>query len=170
MGSEMCIRDSFIPLEHQDRSQWDQPLIKEGVSLALASLALGKPGPYQVQAAISALHAVSPNWKATDWQQIQQLYDVLAHIEPSPVVELNRSMAIAYGGDTVTALEMLNELEEPLKSYQPFYVARAELHSLTGNLMLATSDYGRALQLTRNEAEKKYLESKQANLRSIEQK
>ena len=160
---------AFIPLEHQDRSKWDQRLIKEGVSLALASLALGKPGPYQVQAAISSLHVVSPNWKATDWQQIQQLYDVLAQIEPSPVVELNRSMAIAYGGDAAAALEMLNELEEPLKNYQPFYVARAELHSLTGNVTLSINDYGRALKLTRNEAEKKHLESKQVNLQSIEQ-
>ncbi|MCL4154165.1 UNVERIFIED_CONTAM: hypothetical protein GTU68_040310, partial [Idotea baltica] len=115
---------AFIPLEHQDRSQWNQSLIKEGVSLALSSLALGKPGVYQVQAAISSLHAVSPNWKATDWQQIQQLYDVLMQIEPSPVIELNKVMAIAYGGDTQTALDKLNELEEPLKKYQPFYVAR----------------------------------------------
>jgi RNA polymerase sigma-70 factor (ECF subfamily) len=158
---------AFIPLEHQDRSLWNQNLIKEGVSLALSSLALGQPGAYQIQAAISSLHAVSPNWKTTDWQQIQQLYDVLILMEPSPVVALNRAMAIAYGGDLSTALEMLNELEEPLNNYQPFYVSRAELHSLTDNLKLAIGDYDRALELTRNEAERNYLDSKQVNLRKI---
>lgn len=154
----------FISLEHQDRSQWDQKLIKEGVSLALSSLAKGKPGKYRIQAAISSLHATASNWATTDWQQIRHLYDVLLKIQPSPVVALNRSMAIAYSGNSSLALDILNELGDSLSDYQPFFVARAELNKQNNHIDLAIKDFTFALTLTKNNAERDYINSKLISL------
>lgn len=162
--SRHSTNQQFIPLEHQDRTQWDQKLIKEGVSLALSSLAKGKPGSYQIQAAISSLHAVAPNWAETDWLQIHQLYEVLFNIQPSPVIALNRSMAIAYGGDHQRALRDVDKLAESLKDYQPYYVARAELNSRNGQFDLAIADLKHALSLTSNSTERDYLKLKLTEL------
>lgn len=164
---------TFIPLEHQDRTCWNQSLIKEGTQLALTSLAQGKPGPYQVQAAISALHAMSPSWQETDWPQIQELYGVLSCIAPSPIVTLNKAMTHAYGGDIETAYKNLRPLQNALKDYQPFYVGRAELEHRRGNLKQAVDDYTKALTLTKNQAERDFLESQkntiQKKLNAVEQ-
>ncbi|MBX2847677.1 MAG: sigma-70 family RNA polymerase sigma factor [Acidiferrobacterales bacterium] len=157
---------AFIPLEHQNRLQWNQALISEGVSLSLASLAKGPPGQYQIQAAISSLHALAPSWGDTDWQQIAELYEVLMQIQRSPVVALNKSMAIAYAGDVKLALKEVNELSELLKTYQPFYVARAELYLQNQQTELATLDLSQALKLTSNNAEQDYLKSKLEQLKT----
>ncbi len=156
--------DAFIPLERQDRKCWDHGLIKEGTQLALTSLAKGKPGVYQVQAAISALHAMAPSWRETDWSQIQQLYGVLSSIAPSPIVSLNHAMVYAYLDDLETAYKQVCDLEVALKNYQPFYVSRAELEYRRGNLKKAMEDYQKALRLTKNEAEKTFLITKKNDI------
>ena len=153
-------KQSFIALEHQNRNDWDQNLISEGVELISASLKRNLTGPYQIQAAISALHALAPSWEKTDWSQIKQLYDVMMTINPSPIITLNRAVAIAYAGNINLALKQLMTIESQLKNYQPFYAARAELNAQSGNVHTAIEDYKKAIQLTSNNAESTFLKSK----------
>ena len=153
-------KQSFIALEHQNRNDWDQKLISEGVELISASLKRNLTGPYQIQAAISALHALAPSWEKTDWSQIKQLYDVMMTINPSPIITLNRAVAIAYAGNINLALKQLMTIESQLKNYQPFYAARAELNAQSGNVHTAIEDYKKAIQLTSNKAESTFLKSK----------
>lgn len=150
----------FIPLEHQDRTLWSQELIREGTNIVLTAMSEAKPDSYQLQAAISALHAMAPNWESTDWPQIQQLYAMLFQLFPSPVVALNQAMAQAYSGDVETAYSRLSELEIELKTYQPFFAARAELAYQLGENECALRDYDIALSLTKNEAEREFLLAK----------
>jgi len=151
---------SFIALEHQNRNNWNQKLISEGVSLTSKSLKKNSIGSYQIQAAISALHSLAPSWKETDWAQIKQLYDLMMTINPSPVIVLNRAVAIAYAGNINLALEQLMAMELQLKNYQPYYAARAELNIQAGHFHKATNDYKKAIQLTSNNAERVFLKSK----------
>ncbi|MGB0132969.1 RNA polymerase sigma factor [Dokdonella sp.] len=148
---------SFIPLELQDRARWDRSLIREGTQRVLNALAKGEPDPYQIQAAISALHAMAPDWGSTDWVQIQGLYASLQKLNPSPVVALNRAMAFAYGGDADTAARQLQPLAKALADYQPFHVACAELAARTGRRQAALDHYATAMTLTKNSAERDFL-------------
>jgi len=158
---------SFIALEHQDRSEWDQPLIEEGVSLISSSLKSNTAGTYQIQAAISALHSLAKSWAKTDWPQISQLYSLLLKINPSPVVAINKAVADAYAGDLISAQQQMAKLESDLQTYQPFYAARAELFTLVDNNEGAIKDFQKAISLTRNEAEKEFLMRKLEAIQSI---
>jgi RNA polymerase sigma-70 factor (ECF subfamily) len=143
----------LVLLERQDRSLWDADAIAEGRTLVEQALRRGQPGPYQLQAAIAALHTEED----TDWPQIAALYDTLGRIAPSPVVELNRSVAVALGGEPERGLETIERIEG-LDDYQPYHAARADLLRRLERFEEAIAAYRRALELTTGEAERSFLE------------
>ncbi len=157
-------RQPFIPLQEQDRSCWDQELIVKARKILVAALAQGEPDTYQIQAAISALHSEAPCWEETDWQQIELLYGVLYQIEPSPVVLLNKSVAVAHSGRTQEAFTTIASLQEQLQEYQPYYVARAHVATQLGDNDLAIQDYEKAIGLSKNLIERDYLTSQREQL------
>ncbi|WP_326955206.1 RNA polymerase sigma factor [Amycolatopsis sp. NBC_01286] len=155
-----------VLLDDQDRGRWDHALISEGTSLVEVALTGGPPGLYGVQAAIAALHDEAPDVAGTDWPQIVALYDVLRGLAPSPVVELNRAVAVAMRDGPAAGLALLDALaEEPrLQSYAPFPAARAELLSRLGRLPEAASAYRDALALAGTEPERAHLRRRLAEV------
>ena len=153
-----------ISLEHQNRDLWDQLAIKHGKNLLLKALNKTQPGPYQIQAAISAVHCDAKNWQATDWPQIVGLYNALNTLTPSPVIQLNRAVAMANAGDLMDALSELEALKSELNNYQPFYAARAELRNRSGQTAKAKQDYQTAIRFSQNTAEQQFLKQKLAEL------
>ena len=153
---------SLVLLEDQDRSLWDKDLIARGTALLDRALALGLPGPYQVQAAIAALHAAAALPEDTDWSQIAALYGELARLQPSPVVEMNRAVAVAMADGPAAGLTLLEDL--PLERYQWFHSARADLLRRQGKRDEAATAYHRALDLAANETERAFLERRLAEL------
>jgi len=156
----------LVLLEDQDRSQWDAAKIVEGVALVDAALIAHRPGAYAIQAAIAALHAQAASAAATDWPQIAALYAVLARVHPSPVVELNRAVAVAMAEGLERGLEMLEGLEASgeLASYHLLPAARAEILRRLGRAQAAGAEYRRALGLATNAAERRYLERRLAEV------
>lgn len=154
----------MITLEDQNRDLWDADAIAKGKKLLLHTLAARRPGPYQIQAAISALHSEATSWAETDWQQITGLYSALMTLTPSPVVALNRAVALANSGEVSEALKQVQALEADLPNYQPFFAARADLLRRSGETTAAREDYTRALDLCQNAAEKRFFEAKLAEL------
>ncbi len=148
----------LVLLNEQDRSRWDQAKIHEGTAILDEALTLHDPGPYQVQAAISALHAEAPTAKATDWRQIAALYDTLATMTPSLVVEVNRAVAIAMAYGASVGLQRLLDLGDQADGYYPYHAARADLLRRTGQREAAAEAYERALALCGNNAERAYLQ------------
>jgi RNA polymerase sigma-70 factor, ECF subfamily len=147
----------LVLLEEQDRALWDSAKIREGVAVLDEALALQDPGPYQVQAAISALHAEAPTADATDWEQIAMLYDTLARMVPSMVVEVNRAVAVGMAQNAQTGLKILLRLESQADNYYPYHAARADLLRRTNQREAAADAYQRALDLCSNNAERAYL-------------
>jgi RNA polymerase sigma-70 factor, ECF subfamily len=149
----------LVLLEDQDRSRWDAVSIDEGRALLDRALRLGRPGAYQVQAAIAALHDAATQAAATDWRQIAALYARLAGIAPSPVVELNRAVAIAMADGPEAGLARLEALagDERLATYPYFHSARADLLRRLGRRPAAGEAYRAALALTSNEVERAFL-------------
>jgi RNA polymerase sigma-70 factor, ECF subfamily len=152
----------IVLLEDQDRTRWDRAEIDEGAGLVEAALrAAGRrPGPYALQAAIAAVHAEAPTAAATDWRQISALYGMLAGVHPTPVVELNRAVAVAMSGGIERGLALMDELDQrgELARYHLLPVARAELLRRLGRHAEAAESYRRALALVSNEAERRHLE------------
>jgi RNA polymerase sigma-70 factor (ECF subfamily) len=150
----------LILLEEQDRSLWDRELIGEGRVLVARALASRRIGPYTLQAAIAAVHADAPRAAATDWAQIVALYDLLAQVEPSPVVELNRAVAVAMRDGPEAGLALIDAILErgDLENYHLLHVARADLCRRLGRKAEARTAYQRALVLTRQEPERRFLE------------
>lgn len=148
----------LILLEEQDRTRWDQGKIHEGITVLEDALALYDPGPYQVQAAVSALHAEAATPEATDWRQITALYDRLATMIPSVVVEVNRAVAVAMARGLSEGLRMLLQLESQADSFYPYHAARADLLRRTNQREAAADAYRRALDLCGNRAERAYLQ------------
>jgi len=148
----------LVLLEEQDRIRWDQAKIREGMAILDEALALCHPGPYQVQAAISALHAEAPTPQATDWGQIAALYDTLAMMTPSAVVEVNRAVAVAMARGAREGLQMLLHLDNEADGYYPYHAARADLLRRTNQREAAADAYRRALTLCGNSAERAYLQ------------
>src|SRR5215213_6506038 len=148
----------LVPLEEQDRSLWDRDAISEGVDLLDAALRLGRPGPYQVQAAIGACHATAAEASATDWAEIAALYGELARLVPSPVVELNRAVAVAMAEGPAEGLAMVEELEASgdLAGYHLLPATRADLLRRMGRSAEAAAAYRRALELAAADAERRY--------------
>jgi RNA polymerase sigma-70 factor (ECF subfamily) len=149
----------IVLLEHQDRSRWDAARIREGREWLDDALALGRPGPYQVQAAIAALHDVATTFDQTDWAQIVALYESLLRMVPSPVVELNLGVAVAMRDGPAVGLAMLEGLGSSgvLDGYPYFHAARAELLRRLGRWTEAATAYQRTLALTTNEPERAFL-------------
>jgi RNA polymerase sigma-70 factor (ECF subfamily) len=148
----------LVLLDEQDRTRWDQAKIQEGIAVLNEALALHDPGPYQVQAAISALHAEAPAAEATDWRQIAALYGTLARMTPSAVVEVNRAAAAAMAWGAEAGLQMLLRLEDQAEGFYPYHAARADLLRRTGQREAAADAYERALALCGNSAERAYLQ------------
>ena len=148
----------LVLLNEQDRSRWDRTKIREGIGILDEALALNDPGPYQVQAAISALHAEAPTAEATDWQQIAALYKTLATISPSLVVEVNRAVAVAMAEGLLEGLSILERIEERAEEYYPFHAARADLLRRSNQIEAAIEAYERAIALCGNRAEHAYLQ------------
>lgn len=144
-----------IALAEQDRSRWDRALIAEGHTLVRECLRRNTPGPYQIQAAIHAVHTDAATADATDWAQIVQLYDQLVTIAPSPVVALNRAVAVAETEGPATALALVEDL--PLTQYHLFHAVRADLLRRLGRTAEAHTAYDDAIRHTTNEAERRYL-------------
>jgi RNA polymerase sigma-70 factor, ECF subfamily len=145
----------IVLLPDQDRSQWDRSLIAEGQAIVRECLRRNRPGPYQIQAAINAVHSDAPVAAATDWNQILQLYDQLLAVMPTPVVALNRAVALAQVKGATTALATLESLD--LDDYYLFHAVRADLLSRTGRNDEARTAYDAALALMSNEAERTFL-------------
>ncbi|MBO4207409.1 RNA polymerase sigma factor [Micromonospora echinofusca] len=154
-------------LDEQDRSRWDRAMITEGRDLVLVALTGGPPGPYGVQAAIAALHDEAPDLDGTDWPQIVALYDVLVTLTPSPVVALNRAVAVAMRDGPHAGLVLLDALagDPRLHGHHPFPAARAELLSRLGRHADAAAAYREALDLVGTEPERTYLRQR---LRAVE--
>lgn len=148
----------LILLEEQDRTRWDTAKIREGIAVLDEAIALRDPGPYQVQAAISALHAEAPTADATDWTQISMLYDTLAKMTPSVVVEVNRAVAVAMANEPQAGLQILLNLESQADSFYPYHVARADLLRRMNQREASADAYQRALDLCGNPTERAYLQ------------
>jgi len=149
----------LVLLEDQDRSRWDPARIAEGATLVERALRLRRPGPYQVQAAIAAVHDEAPTAAETDWAQIALLYETLEALEPSPVVELNRAVAIAMVDGPARGLQLLEAIEASgsLADYHLLYAARADLLRRLDRRGEAALAYRRAYQLAGNEVERGFL-------------
>jgi RNA polymerase sigma-70 factor, ECF subfamily len=152
----------LVTLEHQDRSRWDRALIDEGVATLDAALALARTGPYQVQAAIAACHAGAPDAASTDWPQIAALYARLAQLAPSPVVDLNRAVAVAMVDGLPAGLRMVDEVAASglLDGYHLLPATRADLLRRAGRAAEAKEAYEQALELAPTDAERRYLASR----------
>jgi RNA polymerase sigma-70 factor, ECF subfamily len=159
----------LVLLEQQDRSLWDRGEIAEGMALAARALRLGPPGPYALQAAIASEHARAITTETTDWERVASLYDRLSELQPSPVVELNRAVAVAMAHGPERGLERLDELagEERLDGYRLFHSARADLLRRLGRGREAAASYRRALDLTSSPVERRFIERRLAELGGI---
>lgn len=152
----------FVSLEEQDRSQWDREMIREGTALLDDALRLGRPGAYQVQAAIAALHANAETAEQTDWNEISGLYKRLLELSPSPVVALNYAVALALSGGLEAGLNKIEELgkSSQLESYYLFHAARADILRRLGRREEAQLCYEQAIRLTENSVERSFLQRK----------
>lgn len=157
----------IVLLEDQDRSRWDRPGIAKGVALVERALAGGQAGPYAIQAAIAALHAEAPSVEATDWNEIAGLYDLLLRQGPSPIVELNRAVAIAMRDGPEAGLALVDGILKrgDLADYRLAHAARADLCRRLGRNPEAKQAYERALELTRPGPERRFLERRLAEVR-----
>jgi len=157
----------LILLEDQDRSLWNKNLIKEGIDLVETALRSGRFGAYSLQAAIAAVHAEATTAQQTDWPQIVALYDRLLDLEPSPVVRLNRAVAVAMRDGPAAGLDLLEQIgaEEDLMGYYWFYSAQADLFRRQGNTARASMAYEKALDLTELEPERRYLQKRLTEIR-----
>jgi len=152
----------LVPLPEQDRGRWDGELIADGQSLVRRCLRLNNPGPYQIQAAINAVHSDAPTADATDWGQILQLYDQLTAVAPSPVVALNRAVAVAEVDGPRKALDLVDALD--LDEYHVLHAVRADLLRRLGRDTEAVRAYEAAIARTESAAERGYLERRRREL------
>ncbi|MDQ0031602.1 RNA polymerase sigma factor [Arthrobacter bambusae] len=154
----------LVPLAEQDRRQWDSTQIAEGLAILSTVLGVGRPGPYQLQAAIAAVHAEAPSADQTDWPQILALYTVLEAMAPSPVVALNRAVAVAMVEGPQAALQLLDGLEEGLKGWHRLDAVRGHLLEMSGELVGARECLLAAARKTGSVQEQQYLLVKAAKL------
>jgi RNA polymerase sigma-70 factor, ECF subfamily len=156
----------YVALHDQDRSRWDQAKIREGLSALERAVRLRRPGQYQLQAAITALHVEAGGEGDTDWAQIADLYGALARLTPTAVVELNRAVAVGFAAGAEAGLELLEPLlhDPALERYQPLHAAHAELLRRAGEPAAAARAYELAIELTGNEVERAELERRRQAL------
>jgi RNA polymerase sigma-70 factor (ECF subfamily) len=153
-------------LDEQDRSRWHQDQIAEGTALVTRALASRRIGPYTLQATIAAVHAQAPSPAATDWAQIVALYDLLMQADPSPVVELNRAVAVAMRDGPLAGLPLIDAIlaRGELGNYHLAHAARADLCRRLGRTAEARASYAQALSLTQQEPERRFLTRRLAEL------
>jgi RNA polymerase sigma-70 factor (ECF subfamily) len=165
-GARVDASGDLVLLEDQDRTLWNWGEIVDGIELLDAALAMRRPGPYQIQAAISALHAEAPTPADTDWRQIALLYARLTKMTPSPVVELNQAVAVAMAEGAAVGIEMLDHLRlgETLAPYHLYHAARADLLRRAGRSEEATASYRQALSLCQNHIERRFLQRRLAEI------
>jgi RNA polymerase sigma-70 factor (ECF subfamily) len=156
----------LVLLEDQDRSRWNAGHIAEGVARVELALSSGRFGPYTIQAAIAVVHAEARDAASTDWPQIVALYDLLLQMTPTPVVELNRAVAVAMRDGPAAGLPLIDALlaRGDLEQYHLAHAARADLYRRLGNAAQARASYRRALELARQEPERRFLEKRLAEL------
>jgi RNA polymerase sigma-70 factor, ECF subfamily len=166
-GARVDASGRWVALDVQDRSLWDRERIDQGLAKLDRSVRLRRPGEYQLQAAITALQIQAPDAEATDWAQIAELYGALAMLNPSPVVEVNRAVAVGLADGPAAGLELFEPLlaDPTLERYQPLHAAHAELLSRAGDAAGAASAYERAIELTANAVEREELERRLRALR-----
>jgi RNA polymerase sigma-70 factor (ECF subfamily) len=152
----------LILLEHQDRSRWNRSQIAEGLALVEQALKSQRFGPYTLQAAIAAVHAEAESTAVTDWRQIVALYDRLLRIHPSPVVQLNRAVAVAMCDGPEAGLTLIDAVLETgeLANYYLAHSARADMYRRLGRTAEARSSYEKALALTQQERERQFLQER----------
>lgn len=155
---------AFVPLEAQDRALWDAELIAQGLAILDRAVARRLPGPFQLQAAIGALHVQAETPESVDWAQILLLYERLSVLAPSAIVHLNRAVALAETGALARARRDLAELRDALESYQPYHAAVAELAARAGDVRAAAASYETAIRLSPSDSEKQWLRDRQAAL------
>jgi len=160
---------AMVRLADQDRSRWDPALIAEGHALVRACLRRNRPGPFQIQAAIAAVHADAATAEATDWAQIVALYDLLYEMRPNAVVALNRAVAVAELDGPGPGLAAVHALDASLlDDYQPYHATRADLLARAGHRDAARAAYDRAIALSTNVAERRFLEDRRAAVAAAE--
>jgi RNA polymerase sigma-70 factor (ECF subfamily) len=157
-GARINPAGEMVLLEDQNRGLWNRGYIEEGIQTLRQALALHNPGPYQVQAAISALHAEAHSASETDWRQIAKLYHILEKMSPSPVVRLNRAVAVAMSEGPQVGLRLLYPLAETMSQYYPYHVALADLLRRSNQREAAADAFQRALSLCSNRLERDYLQ------------
>jgi RNA polymerase sigma-70 factor (ECF subfamily) len=159
-AARATVQGELILLEDQDRSLWNREQITEGVALVRGALASGRYGQYTLQATIAAVHAVAPNFAATDWAQIVALYDLLLQAAPSTVVELNRAVAVAMRDGPAAGLALIDAIlaRGALTDYHLAYSARGEMCRRLGRMAEARLAYQRALDLAQQQPERRFLE------------
>ena len=155
-----------VALEDQQRDLWDQQAIINGIALVSRALRKGSPGPYQLQAAISAIHAEAPSHDETGWQEIVLLYDQLYSHQPNPVVLLNRAVALSYSSGAGAALASLEEIDDNLQDYQPYHAARADFLARAGRSHEALAAYDKAIGLSQNRHDRLFLENRKRKLQA----
>ena len=161
-AARVTAEGELVPLAEQDRAAWDGALIAEGHALVRRCLRIGRPGPYQLQAAMNAVHAEAPTPDATDWRQVVALYDQLLAIAPGPVVALHRAVAVAEVEGAAAGLALVEAL--PLEPYHLWHAVRADLLARTGRTDEADDAYRSAIERTENAAERRHLERRRASL------
>jgi RNA polymerase sigma-70 factor (ECF subfamily) len=168
-GARRTSSGDYVPLAEQDPAQWDAPFIEEAEALLLRASRMGVMGRYQLEAAVQSAHAVRRIIGRSDWGAIEKLYDALAAICASPVVAINRAVAIAETRGAAAGLEALAALEgdERLKAYQPYWAAQAALLARVGKIEAAEDAYERAIGLERDPAVRGFLQQRQAALHRL---
>ncbi|MFN0192603.1 MAG: RNA polymerase sigma factor [Aestuariivirga sp.] len=147
-----------VALEDQDRSRWGRARIANATAMLERALRLGRPGAYQLQAAIAAIHCEAKSFAETGWREIVLIYDRLLEITPNPVITLNRIVALSYAEGAAPALAALAAIEQDLQAYQPFHAAKADLLSRAWRTTEAAEAYRRAISISSSPAEKQFLE------------
>lgn len=157
----------LILLEDQDRSLWDRGQIEEGALLVQRALSMGLVGPYTIQGAIASIHAQAPNAAGTEWAEIVRLYDMLLQTNPSPIIELNRAVAVAMRDGTMAGLTLIEDIltRGALGNYHLAHAARADLYRRLGQTAEARASYERALSLTQQEPERRFLKRRLEELK-----
>jgi RNA polymerase sigma-70 factor (ECF subfamily) len=149
----------IVLLEDQDRTRWNRAQITEGAGLVERALRMGRPGPYQIQGAIAAVHAEAQSAADTDWRQIAILYEELLRRQRSPVIELNRAVAVSFAVGPGDGLQLLEAIERgAMEQYAPYHLARADMLRRLGRLAEARACYERALPFTQNERVRRFIE------------
>ncbi len=168
-ATRMSAEGELVLLNDQDRSLWDRAAIEEGSQLVMNALASRRFGPYTLQAAIAAVHAEAPSAEATDWSEITGLYDVLLRVNPSPIIELNRAVAIAMRDGIEEGLRLIDELfaRGELQQYHLAHAAQADLFRQLGKVQEAITAYEKAIALTQQEPERRFLQQRIEELKAL---